>query len=629
MPAKLCPVIFLCGAFLLCAAGAFAQPQESRTGESRRLRDFFAAEWTYWMQEYPEMATEVGYPGQNARWTDYSPGGVARRNQHLRDALQTLEGFDRAKLGAGDALNYDLYRKLLGNAIEGLRFHNDANPYAAVAVTNLNQPINQVEGIQQHIARVIAIMPARGAGDYEDIVARLEGVPAIVEQTIALMREGLRGGLTPPKITLRDVPKQIGDQIFAEPMASPLLRAFRSFPETVPAAERERLTKQASAAYTNKVVPAFRRLQEFLVNDYIPQCRPTIAASALPDGVAHYVYNVRWHTTTNLTPHQIHEIGLAQVKRIRAEMDRVIGQAGFQGSFADFGGFLRTDPRFYFADADSLVTAYRDVAKRADPELAQLFGKLPRLPYGVKPVPSAIAPSQTTAYYEPGSPAAGRPGYYFVNTYDLPQRPKWEMEALTLHEAVPGHHLQISLAQELEGVPEFRRHVGYTAFVEGWALYAESLGSEMGLYTDPYSKFGQLTYEMWRAVRLVVDTGMHAMGWSRDQAIHYFRENTSKADRDIVVEVDRYIVWPGQALGYKLGELKIKELRREAERELGDRFNVRAFHDAVLGEGAVPLDVLEARMKAWIAAEKTRRGAAPGSKAERPGGETKSRSTRN
>ncbi|HEX2712799.1 MAG TPA: DUF885 family protein, partial [Candidatus Acidoferrales bacterium] len=307
MSAKLCPVIFLCSAFLLCAAGALGQPQEPRSAGSRQLRDFFAAEWTYWMQEYPEMATEVGYPGQNARWTDYSPGGVARRNQHLRDALQTLEGMDRTKLGEGEALNYDLYRKLLGNAMEGLRFHNDANPYAAVAVMNLNQPINQVEGIQQRIARMIAIMPARGTRDFEDIVARLEGVPAIVEQTIALMREGLRSGLTPPKITLRDVPKQIGDQIFAEPMASPLLRAFRNFPETVPAAERERLTKQASTAYTNKVVPAFRRLQDFLVNDYIPQCRPAIAAGALTDGAAHYAYNVRWHTTTNLTPQQIHE----------------------------------------------------------------------------------------------------------------------------------------------------------------------------------------------------------------------------------------------------------------------------------------------------------------------------------
>ena len=629
MPAKLCLSIFMCSAFLLCAAGAFGQPQASRSEESRRLRDFFAAEWTYWMQEHPEMATAVGYPGQNARWTDYSPAGVARRSQRLRDALRGLEAMDRAKLSEGDALNYDLYRKLLGNAIEGLRFHNDANPFATVAAVNLNQPINQVEGIQQGIARVIAMMPAGRTRDYEDIVARLEEVPAVVEQTIALMREGLRGGSTPPKITLRDVPKQIEDQIFADPMASPLVRALRNFPEPMPLAERERLTKQASAAYTNKVVPAFRKLHNFLVNEYIPYCRATIAASALPDGVGYYTYNVRWHTTTNLTPQQIHEIGLAEVKRIRAEMDRVIGQTGFPGSFADFGRFLRTDPRFYFADGDSLVAAYRDIAKRADPELAHLFGKLPRLPYGVKPVPAAIAPSQTTAYYEPGSPAAGRPGYYFVNTYDLPQRPKWEMEALTLHEAVPGHHLQISLAQELEGVPEFRRHVGYTAFVEGWALYAESLGSEMGLYTDPYSKFGQLTYEMWRAVRLVVDTGMHAMGWSREQAIHYFRENTSKTDRDIVVEVDRYIVWPGQALGYKLGELKIKELRRGAERELDDKFNVRAFHDAVLSDGAVPLDVLEARVKAWIVAEKTRRGAAPGSQTETPGAETNSDCTKN
>jgi uncharacterized protein (DUF885 family) len=289
------------------------------------------------------------------------------------------------------------------------------------------------------------------------------------------------------------------------------------------------------------------------------------------------------------------------VKRIRAEMDKVIASVNFKGSFHDFTEFLRTDQRFYYDKPEDLVNAYRVIAKKIDPELAHEFGKLPRLPYGVCEIPAFKAPSQTTAYYQPGSPAVGRPGCYFVNTYNLHARPKWEMEALSLHESVPGHHLQISLGQEMENAPEFRKHVGYSAFVEGWALYSESLGEELGLLKDPYSKFGQLTYEMWRAVRLVVDTGMHSMGWTREQAIQFFKDNTGKTDQDITVEVDRYIVWPGQALAYKLGQLKIRQLRTEAEKKQGSAFNVRNFHDAVLESGSIPLDVLNTHIQSWLA----------------------------
>ncbi|HET9212856.1 MAG TPA: DUF885 domain-containing protein, partial [Thermoanaerobaculia bacterium] len=313
----------------------------------------------------------------------------------------------------------------------------------------------------------------------------------------------------------------------------------------------------------------------------------------------------RVSTTTTLTPEQIHQIGLAEVKRIRKEMDALIASTGFKGSFEDFCKFLRTDPRFFYDKPEDLLMGYRDIAKRIDPELIRLFGRLPRLPYGVIPVPSYSEKSQTTAYYEDGSLAAGRPGEFYANTYDLKSRPKWEMEALTAHEAVPGHHLQLSLAQELEGVPEWRKHDDYTAFVEGWGLYAESLGEEIGLYKDPYSRFGQLTYEMWRAIRLVVDTGMHTMGWTRQQAIDYFKANSAKAEHDIEVEVDRYIVWPAQALAYKIGELKLKELRAYAQKELGPGFDVRAFHDHVLGNGAVPLDLLEKNVRAWVAEAKT------------------------
>ncbi len=287
-------------------------------------------------------------------------------------------------------------------------------------------------------------------------------------------------------------------------------------------------------------------------------------------------------------------------------MEKLITTSGFKGSFHEFTEFLRTDPRFYFDEPEDLVNAYKVIAKSVDPELVKEFGKLPRNQYGIIPIPDFKAPSQTTAYYQPGAPAAGRPGYYFVNTYNLKARPKWEMEALSLHESVPGHHLQLSLGQELEDVPEFRRHVGYSAFVEGWGLYAESLGEDLGLYKDPYSKFGQLTYEMWRAVRLVVDTGMHSMGWTRDQAIQFFKDNTGKTDQDITVEIDRYIAWPGQALAYKIGQLKIRELRALAEKELGPKFDKRKFHDVVLENGAVPLNILESHVKAWIASEKSR-----------------------
>ncbi|HEX6862417.1 MAG TPA: DUF885 domain-containing protein, partial [Thermoanaerobaculia bacterium] len=418
-------------------------------------------------------------------------------------------------------------------------------------------------------------------------------------------------GVTPPRVTLRDLPGQVQNLITEDPMASALLEPFTTLPESIPAPDRDRLTREAVRVYQEQAVPALRKLHRYVAETYVPGSRESIAMSALPDGQAWYAYMAKQYTTTDMTPDQIHELGLSEVKRIRAEMDKVIASTGFKGSFEEFLVFLRTDPQFFYDKPEDLVAGYRDVAKRADPELVKLFGKLPQLPYGVIPIPSYAEKSQTTAYYDSGMLEAGRPGYYYVNTYDLKSRPKWEMEALTLHEAVPGHHLQISLSQEMKDVPEWRKFDGYTAFIEGWALYAESLGTEMGFYKDPYSKFGQLTYEMWRAVRLVVDTGMHAKGWTREQAIDFFRKNAGKTEHDIVVEVDRYIVNPGQALAYKIGELKIKELRAMATKELGDRFDVRAFHDQVLGNGALPLDVLEANIKAWVGERKAAPQARP------------------
>jgi uncharacterized protein (DUF885 family) len=561
--------------------------------ESERLKRLFDLFWEFQMHASPEAATFVGYPGLNDRWSDLSPESIefGRRINHVLEGA--LTSIDRAQLTPSEQVSYDLGLRRVREAIEGEPFHGE---YLL---------INQVGGPQQGIPQLLSLMPARNVKDYEDIIARLRGVPRVIDQTLALLDRGLKEGITPPRVTLRDVPEQVESLLVDDPQKSPMLKAFQKFPAAVSAADRERLTGEATAAFRDQVAPAFRKLRGYLANTYLPASRESIAMGDLPNGRAWYAYQARVSTTTNLTPEQIHQIGLAEVKRIRKEMDGLIAATGFKGSFEDFCKFLRTDPRFFYDKPEDLLMGYRDIAKRIDPELIKLFGRLPRLPYGVIPVPSYSEKSQTTAYYEDGSLAASRPGEFYANTYDLKSRPKWEMEALTAHEAVPGHHLQISLAQELEGVPEWRKHDNYTAFVEGWGLYAESLGEEIGLYKDPYSRFGQLTYEIWRAIRLVVDTGMHTKGWTRQQAIDYFKANSAKTEHDIEVEVDRYIVWPGQALAYKIGELKLKEMRAYAQQELGTRFDVRAFHDHVLGNGAVPLDLLEKNVRAWVAEAKT------------------------
>jgi len=569
-------------------AALLANPRQ--LADSTRLHELFRVNWEYQMTEYPEFATDVGYPGQNARWTDNSLAAIARRKRELQEPLAVVNSIRRERLAAADRLNYDLFKRGVEEQIAASRFPNE---YLVVT---------QLGGVQQDVGQLLARMPTARVSNYEDILARLNGVPTLVDQTLVLLEQGLAAGVTPPRITLRDVPQQITELIPDSALASPLLKPFAHFPAAIGAAERARLAAAAVAAYTERVAPAYRRLRDYLAGTYLPRARETVAMSALPDGAAWYALRVRQFTTTSLTPQQIHELGLAEVRRIRGEMDSVIAATGFQGTFAEFARFVRTDPRFFYADSASLVQGYRDIAKRIDPGLIRLFGHLPRLPYGVTTIPSYTARSQTTAYYQPGSPDAGRPGWFYVNTYDLKSRPKWEMEALTLHESVPGHHLQIALSQEMTGVPEFRRYGGYTAFVEGWGLYAEGLGPELGLYEDPYSKFGQLTYEMWRAVRLVIDTGIHALGWSRERAIQFFKDNAPKAEQDITVEVDRYIVWPGQALAYKIGQLKLRELRDSAALALGSGFDVRAFHDEVLRNGALPLDLLERDVRDWMAA---------------------------
>ena len=560
--------------------------------DSERFKEIVDMTYDYTMLSHPEYATYLGDPRGQDRWTDNSEAITQQRKQDGKTLLAALANINRNELAASEQVNYDLLYDIQERNIEGQQFPNEY------------MPLNQMGGVQQDIARMMAIVQPKNVEDYSNMIARLEKTPEVVDQTIAWMRKGMEAGVTPPAITLRDVPQQIRNQLVDEADKSPLLAAFQKFPASVDSLQQESLKKQASAAFSEKIAPAFEKLLVFVENEYIPAARKSIAMRDLPNGEAWYAYNVKQRTTTDLTPEQIHKIGLSEVKRIRGEMNGIIESTGFEGSFEDFLVFLRTDPQFYHTTKEGLLREYRDIAKRADPELMKLFGKLPRTPYGVIPVPGYAEKSQTTAYYQGGSVKAGRPGNFFANTYALDTRPRWEMEALTLHEAVPGHHLQLALQDELEDVPWFRRAGGYTAFIEGWGLYSESLGVEMGFYQDPYSKFGQLTYEMWRAIRLVVDTGMHHLGWSRQQAIDYFMENAGKQEHDVIVEVDRYIVWPGQALAYKIGELKIKELRAWATDELGEDFDIRGFHDEVLGKGALPLSVLDANIKAWVKEQK-------------------------
>ena len=554
---------------------------------TKALQALFDAEWDYTMEQNPTWASQLGDRRWNDRWEDTSLAAIEQRHGHASDVLARLKKIDRRKLSPKDQLNYDLFQKHYETATEEHAYHW----YLA--------PLNQREGIQtaDELADALRFETVK---DYEDWIARLRSFPVYLDQTIALMREGIRERIVQPKIVMQRVPRQIDNQIVAAPEKSPFYKPFQNFAAPVPDADRKRLARAASEAIAADVIPAYRRLKDFFVGEYLPACFEQVGAWQLPNGDAMYAFFARKYTTTRLSPPQIHEIGLREVKRIRDEMQAVMDQVVFKGTRQEFFKFLRADSQFYYQSPEELLTAYRALTRWIDPNLVKIFRTLPRMPYGVEPIPDKIAPDTTTAYYRQPAADGSRAGTYFVNLYKPETRPKWEMMALSLHESVPGHHLQIALAYEQGELPKFRRFGEYTAFVEGWGLYAESLGEDMGLYDDPYSKFGQLTYEMWRAVRLVVDTGMHAMRWDRQKAIDFFLDNAAKSELDVVNEVDRYIAWPGQALAYKIGELKIKELRARAKQALGDKFDLREFHDVVLKHGAVPLDILERNVEEWV-----------------------------
>jgi len=532
------------------------------------LYDLFDRHWRGVMEDYPETATYVGWHEFHDRLTDRSFEAIERRRREVAEPMDALARVDRSV----DALSADLFESELRREIDAAAFPSEL------------LPLDQLDGPQNELPFLLSAMPLGTDAQHADYLSRLRAMPALLEQTQALMEAGLAKGYSVPAICLRDVPEQIDahfpDDIFDTPELVPLADA--------PLDVRD----EAAAIVREHVQPAYRALRAYLVDTYIPSARHTIALTDLPDGNDWYAERVRYHTTTDMTPKEIHDIGVSEVNRIVAEMHDVMDGIGFTGSTQDFADHLRTDPRFYFDTPDALLAFYRDIAKRIDPAVPRLFRLMPRLPYGIVEVPPEQAPSAAAAFYLQGSLALGRPGMFYANTYELGQRPSWNMESICLHEAVPGHHFQITLAQEMEGLPEFRKQsLSCTAYVEGWGLYCESLGAELGMYTDPYQRYGALDAELLRAIRLVTDTGMHALGWSRDEAIAYFEEHSPSPKQEIISEVDRYIVLPGQALAYKLGELKIKELRGRHAR--GDGFDVRDFHDEVLRHGALPLDVLE------------------------------------
>jgi uncharacterized protein (DUF885 family) len=569
-----------------------AASQLSAAAEAEKFHELLEAEWNYVMEDSPTYASMLGDRRWNNRWGDPSPKAMERRAQHGKELLAKLAKIDLSKLEPQDQLSYRLFKYEAELSLE----ENAARLWTL--------PINQRDGI--HLVDEFAdALRFETVKDYDDWITRLRNLGGPIDQTIELLRLGIAERRTHPRAILSAVPGQIRRQIVEQAERSPFYKPFTRISASVPPQERSRLEQAAQSAIRDAVIPAYRRLLEVFEKEYLPACTEDIGCWQWPNAAATYAFLARKFTTTKLSPVEIHQIGLSEVERISKEMDGIIAKVGWKGSRQEFFQHLRSDERFYCKTPEELLTEYRATSKRIDPTLMKLFKTLPRIPYGVEPIPEKVAPNTTAAYYRQPAADGSRGGTYFVNLYRPRMRPRYEMMALSMHEAVPGHHFQFAISFELTGLPKFRRYGdgSYTAFVEGWALYAESLGDELGLYDDPYSKFGQLTYEIWRACRLVVDTGMHTMKWSRQQAIDYLLNNSAKTELDVENEIDRYISWPGQALAYKIGELKIKELRRRATAALGDRFDVREFHDLILRNGALPLEVLEGQVNEWIAAQ--------------------------
>ncbi len=551
-----------------------------------------AQHWAWTLEQSPQTKSFLGDSSAADRWDDDSLAAHYERDARRGEFLAALARIEPAGLDATDQLNH----AMLSRQLNSRRKRHELG---------LHLMTISMRGGPQQLYSIVEYLPFETEQDYRNWIRRLQGVAAVLSQNRELLEEGITRQRVQPRVVMERIPGQLDKVITADPEDSPFYKPFKSMPRGMKREIAAELQRAARSAIENQVTPAYVEFRDFFVSSYLPASRQKPGVGSLPGGEDIYRFLARDFTTTSLTPEQIHKTGKQEVARILAAMEAVKKSVDFDGDLQQFNNFLRTSPQFYYDTPEALLEGYRATAKRIDPELVKLFGVLPRTPYGIKVIPAETAPDTTTAYYMQPAANGTRAGYYYVNLYRPEVRPKYEMEVLTVHEAVPGHHLQIALAQELPDIPMFRKMGNVTAFVEGWALYSEQLGYQLGLYQDPYSRYGQLTYDMWRAVRLVVDTGIHYFGWSRAQAIDYFMANAGKTQADIINEIDRYIGWPGQALAYKVGQMKILELRDRAMKAQGEAFDIRAFHDELLGVGAIPLDALERRMDAWIAASLT------------------------
>ena len=578
---------------LLATSLAVCLPAWAASAESERFHQWLDAQWELTLQRQPILATSLGDPRYNDRLVNTTTAAYrAQARRELQQTLKALAGFKKDKLDAKDRVSYSMLKLDLEQSLAGERF------------PEWMQPISQIGGVPSFLAQLgtgQSIQPFKTTQDYDNWLKRLSLAVPVLDGTIANMREGLKAGVTQPRAVMEKVLPQLTALAVAEPEASLFWGPIKNFPDAVPAADRERITAAMRQLLATQVLPAYARLLAFVRDEYTPKARTSTAWSALPDGKAWYAQRVRQSTTVALTPDEIHAIGLKEVARILGEMEAVRKQVGFPGDLRAFFKHLQDDPKFYFSKPEDLLAGYRDLQKKINGLTPKLFDIAPKADYEVREVEAFRAESAAGASYEQPSADGSRPGVFYVNTFNLKAQPIFGMETLSLHEASPGHHFQISIAQEDTHLPAFRRFGShYTAYVEGWALYAESIGKELGLFTDPYQWYGRLSDEQLRAMRLVVDTGLHHKGWSREKAIQYMLDNSSMAESDVVSEVERYIVWPGQALGYKIGQLEITKLRAEAAAALGAKFDVKGFHRVVLTAGQVPLPVLRELVMEWV-----------------------------
>ena len=613
MRARIARAAFAIVAALGSAQAVTASAQTASRGEPTiQVNALFDEYWQWAMREFPEYATYLGDHRYDDRLTDLSASATTRRRAARTDFLDRAKRVDASALENADRVSLRVFRYQL----ERTAAQDKLCAPVSCSFDGFWSPVTQFYGPQFDLPQLVDATRFASTADYDAYVKRLDAFPVAIEQLIALMETAMKQGWMPAKIAIARVPSQLDAQLDPDPTKSPEYKPFVAFPAAIGSADRARLAAAGRQSINDKVIPAFRRLRDFYEQRYLPAASTSIASSDLPPGMRYYESRLESNTTTQMSARAIHDLGLAEVARIEKEMNATITATGFKGTRAEFQRSIGTDPKYFYTQAEDLLAGYRDIAKRADAQLPGLFAELPRLPYGIR----AMRPEEgeNAEHYIGGAADGSRAGYFEANVNTLSRRPKWEMETLLLHEAVPGHHLQIARAQEMKALPEFRRHAFFVAYAEGWALYAESLGYEMGFYADPYSKYGNLASEMHRAARLVVDTGIHAFGWSRERAISYLQENAALTPEFATAEIDRYIVQPGQATAYKVGELKIKALRAKARTELGDKFELRRFHNAVIDNGALPLDVLEAQITDWIAAERARKGQPTGALRQAP-----------